>query len=68
MTISGASLGNNSYGIKSLSDSLSGLGGAGDGNSASQLKQAEAVAEEGFQQTMAARRITNKYAAAKEVR
>lgn len=68
MTSSGVSLGNSLYGIKSPYDSLSGLGGAGARNSDAKLKQAEDVAEEGFQQTMAARRITNRYAAAKEIR
>jgi len=66
MSIQGLFSGNNSYGLNSVSNS--GFGGGSSSSSSSQVKQAEAVAEEGFQQTLAARRITNKYAAAKEIR
>lgn len=71
-TIQGSS-GNNSYRndvLQSIDDSniLGVAGGVNSGISGSQLDRAAAVAEEGFAQTLAARRITNAYAAAKEVR
>lgn len=66
MAIQSTHSGNNSYSSNSLYNY--GLGNSEFSSTSSQAKQAEAVAEEGFQQTIAARRITNKYAAAKEIR
>lgn len=65
MSISGVSNINDSY---NRNDSINSLVGSLSGTGTKQLAQAAAVAEEGFQQTMQARRITNTYAAAKEVR
>ncbi len=68
MAISGAS-GGNMFNINTSKPGAGGgSGGSGGSGGDDLLGQAEAVAREGFLLSLKAKQITNKYAAAKEVR
>lgn len=67
MNISGAPSANTS-GLDSFSQAGSGTKSGGGSGNDDLLGKAEAIAREGFELSLKAKQITNKYAAAKEVR
>ena len=58
----------NSIGTSASANSSSSAGGSGGSSNDDLLGKAEAIAREGFELSLKAKQITNKYAAAKEVR